>query len=97
MGRYSLTEAAKADIREIAAYIRQRSPDAASRVRDELRAAMRKLADFPGMGHTRPELNNDALRFWAVYSYLIVYRHPTKPLQILRVLHGARDLEKALS
>lgn len=96
MARYSLTGPAKADVREIVAYVRQRNTRAATRVRSELQATMRQLADFPGMGHTRPEVGDDTLRFWAVYSYLIVYWHPTKPLQVIRVLHGARDVENAL-
>jgi len=96
MARYLLTESAKADVRQIVAYIRQRSPGSATRVRSELRAAMRKLAEFPGIGHTRADIPDEGLRFWPVYSYLIVYRHPTVPLQILRVLHGARDIERIL-
>jgi len=32
----------------------------------------------------------------AVYSYLIVYRPETKPLQIVRVVHGHRDVENLL-
>ena len=35
-------------------------------------------------------------RFFLVYSYLIVYRHETKPLQIIRVLHAARDVQSIL-
>jgi plasmid stabilization system protein ParE len=97
MAQYSLTDSAKADVREIVNYIRQRNPGAGTRVRSELRAAMRKLADFPGMGHARADVGDDALRFWPIYSYLIVYRHPTTPLQIIRVLHGARDIERILN
>ena len=37
-----------------------------------------------------------AARDLAVYSYLIVYRPDTKPLQVAAVLHGARDVAKLL-
>jgi plasmid stabilization system protein ParE len=93
MARYVLTDLAKDDIREIIAYIRQRSPQSAKKVRAELRSAMRNLADFPHIGHLRPDLADEPLRFWSVYSYLIAYLPDTKPLQIIRVLHGARNLE----
>jgi plasmid stabilization system protein ParE len=97
MGRFALTPAAKADLAEIAKYIRERgSRDAAKRVGDEIRRAMRRLADMPGMGHVRNDLAEESLRFWAVYSYLILYRPDTNPLQVIRVLHGARDVEAIL-
>ena len=42
------------------------------------------------------ELADKRHRFLLVYSYLIVYRHETKPLQIIRVLHAARDVQSIL-
>jgi plasmid stabilization system protein ParE len=32
-----------------------------------------------------------------VHSYLIVYRWETKPLQIIRILHVARDVQAILN
>jgi antitoxin ParD1/3/4/toxin ParE1/3/4 len=93
MARYVLTTLAATDIRAIVQYIRQRSPRAAKTVRAQLRAAMSKLAAFPGMGHLREDVADEPLRFWSVYSFLLVYRPETKPLEIVRVVHGARDLE----
>jgi antitoxin ParD1/3/4/toxin ParE1/3/4 len=87
---------AEADLTDVSDTIRRDSPRAARRVRSELRAAMRKLADMPGMGHLREDLAHEQLRFWSVYSYLIVYRPDTRPLQIVRVLHGARDVRALL-
>ena len=92
MGRFILSKSAEADLREIIAYIAQRSPLAAKRVKGEFRAAMRRLAEFRGLGHVRDDCADESLRFWSLYSYLIVYRAGTKPLDIARVLHGARGL-----
>src|ERR1700710_1555194 len=92
MARYVLTEPAAEDIRQIVAYLRPRSRDAAKKVPATLRAAMRKLADFPHIGHSRDDVPNRGLRFWSIYSYLIAYRADAKPLEIIRVLHGARDV-----
>src|SRR5207247_6881512 len=94
MARFILTRPAADDVREIVNYIRERSPQAATRVRGELRAAMNKLAEFPGIGHWREDLTDEPIRFWCVYSYLIAYRPETKPLEIIRVVHGARDLTR---
>ncbi len=97
MRRYQLTPAAEADLGEISGYIRFDSPDAALRVLARVREAMRRLAEFPRMGHVREDLADKSLRFWPVYSYLIVYRPDTRPLQIIRVLHGARDVRRILT
>jgi plasmid stabilization system protein ParE len=97
VGRYLLTDAAKDDIREIVAYLRRQSPAAARQVRREFTSAMRRLADFPQIGHKRADLVDEPIRFWCVYSYLIVYRPETKPLEILRVLHAARDVGRILA
>lgn len=97
MGRFALTPAARDDLADIEFYIRERgSPHAAKRVGLELRQAMRRLADMPGMGHLRGVVADESLRFWSVYSYLIVYRPETKPLQVLRIVHGARDIPAVL-
>jgi antitoxin ParD1/3/4/toxin ParE1/3/4 len=57
---------------------------------------MRRLAQMPGLGHLREELSDEPVRFFPVYSYLIIYRPETDPLEIVRVLHGARDVHTIL-
>lgn len=95
--RFVLTPAARSDIEEITAFIAQDNPRAAARVRGDLREAMRRLAQQPGLGHLREDLAPTALRFWSEYSYLIVYLPETRPLQVLRVLHASRDVRTLLS
>jgi plasmid stabilization system protein ParE len=94
MGRYLLTPQAKTDLREIFRYIRResKSDNVLKKVRATFVRALRKLADEPGMGHCRKDICDEPVRFWAMYSYLVVYREHTKPLQVLRVVHGARRL-----
>jgi antitoxin ParD1/3/4/toxin ParE1/3/4 len=92
VAHFELTPDAKADIEEIVAFIRRDSRDTSRRVRREIRAELKKLAEQPGMGHRRADANNESLRFWSIYSYLIIYRENSTPLKILRVIHGARDL-----
>ncbi len=47
---------------------------------------------FPGAGHTRTDLSRAAVRFWPVWSFMVIYDPETSPVEILRVLHGARNL-----
>lgn len=94
--RFSLTPAARSDLLEIKKYLGKRSPPAAARVLRKLREAMRMLAGQPRMGHLRHDLADEGLRFWAVYSFLIIYRVGARPLQVVRVLHASRDVRKLL-
>jgi antitoxin ParD1/3/4/toxin ParE1/3/4 len=48
------------------------------------------------MGHRRDDIADESLRVWSVYSFLIVYRRQSKPLEIVRILHGARDIAAIL-
>jgi antitoxin ParD1/3/4/toxin ParE1/3/4 len=57
---------------------------------------MRRLAEMPEIGHSRKDLANEPLRFWPVYSYLVIYRPEARPLQVVRVLHGSRDVRRIL-
>ena len=95
--RFSLTPAARLDLREIDDYLRDESERAARKVRVELHQAMKLLAQHPLLGHLREDLADEPLRFWPVYSYLIIYRAEKRPIQVVRVLHGARDVKRLLS
>ena len=46
--------------------------------------------------HRRKDLTDEDVKFFPVYSYLIVYRPETKPLQIVSLFHGRRDVEQIL-
>jgi len=93
VSRYVLAPAAANDLIEIWRYIRkQRSQPMADRVEEVILEKFAALASDPGIGHRRSDLTVADVRFFPVYSYLIVYRPSTKPLQIVAVLHGARDL-----
>lgn len=89
---YVLTPAAEQDVDEILDYIAMDSVPAALRVLADLRRGMEKVAAAPGIGHVRDDIANESLRIWAVHSYLIVYRSPRRRVEIVRVLHGARDI-----
>jgi len=54
------------------------------------------LSENPGAGHRRRDLTDYDVRFFPVYSYLVVYRPDTKPVQVVSILHGRRDVEGVL-
>jgi plasmid stabilization system protein ParE len=93
---YRLTHSARRDLEKIYDYIAEDSLQAAGRMIDRFTAAFRKLAETPGLGHFREDLTREPFRFWAVGSYLVLYRPATHPLEILRVIHGARDVRAIL-
>jgi plasmid stabilization system protein ParE len=80
-------------------YIEADSLEAAARVEDAVLNALAFLASNPYAGYIRPQLTSRAFRFWPVQPfshYLIVYDPPAKPLTVIRILHGTRDLRHHL-
>ena len=89
---FALTPEAKADLREILLDIAEDSPDAAERLRVEFYQGLERLGRSPGIGHYHEELLDRRYRFWNFYSYVVAYQWERKPVQIIAVAHGARDL-----
>ena len=96
MKPFILTPRAEQDIGDIWDYIADDNIEAADRVLDALDNALHRIAKNPGIGHMREELADRRHRFLLVYSYLVVYRSEAKPLQVIRVLHAARDVQSIL-
>jgi antitoxin ParD1/3/4/toxin ParE1/3/4 len=93
---YRLTRQAEADVEEITAFIAADNVDAAVKVAMALEDAFALLASQPDVGHKRQDLTDRPLKFWSVYSYLIVYDPASQPLTVITVLQGARDVEQIL-
>jgi plasmid stabilization system protein ParE len=91
--RFVLTPQARADLVDIWNYIAEDSLEIADQVLDRLYAAFVRLAQTPGTGHHREDLADTRHRFWTAYSYVIAYRDQTRPLEIIAIVHGARQLE----
>jgi antitoxin ParD1/3/4 len=94
---YLLAPQAARDLVQIWRYIKnESSQETADRVESVIRNKFAYLAGFPQGGHWRRDLTSAEVRFLAVYSYLIVYRPETNPLQIVAILHAHRDVAKIL-
>jgi plasmid stabilization system protein ParE len=71
---------------------RSQSLAIADKVIRKLYEAFDVLGDHPEAGHLREDLTDKPLTFWSVYQYLIVYRPESSPIEIVAVIHGARDV-----
>ena len=95
--RYILAPEAALDLAEIWHYVRRKaSLEMADKVESVIRDRLVFLAATPGGGHRREDLTDEPVMFFPVYSYLIVYRIGAKPLRVVAILHGYRDIARLL-
>jgi toxin ParE1/3/4 len=80
------------DLDEIAAHIGMDNPPAALRFLDHLHEKFLLLAQLPGVGRQRPELDT-AIRGFPVDAYVVFYRSIADGVEIVRVLHAGRDID----
>lgn len=91
MRRFALTRAAERDLDQIKMHLLQQAgPRVARQALKEIRNALALVAAQPGIGHLREDLTTLPVKFWLVYSYLTIFDPETKPVHILRILHGMR-------
>jgi toxin ParE1/3/4 len=86
---------AQDDLLDIWLHIAQDSLARADHFLDMLEEKIHLLASSPRIGRMYPELG-DNLRAFPVRDYLVIYREATSSVEVVRVLHGARDIENAL-
>jgi toxin ParE1/3/4 len=84
---------ARADLREIKAYIAARSPSGARHVVERIREALRSCRDFPYGSRMIPEFQDPERRETFAYAYRVMYRVEPRCIRVLRVVHGQRLLK----
>lgn len=92
MALHRYTSRADADLLDIWLFIAADNPQAADRLLLDIDEQCRLLAENNRIGVARPEIAGDA-RSWSVGRYLILYRMVPEGIEVVRVIHGARDLE----
>ena len=93
--RFRLSHAASADLDDIWVYVAQEgSEGAANRLIDSLTERFPVLLQMPQSGRKRDEVRR-CLRSHPVGNYVIYYREMKTGIEIVRVIHGARDVAKA--
>ena len=94
------SEAARRDRREITEHTVGRfGIGQARRVREHFEAVFRLLADSPGMGRPRPELDpsgHDFRYFVVMRRFIVVYEIAELGVRVVRILHGALRLAAEL-
>ena len=89
------TPAAENDLTEIWLNIAAENSRSADRFLDKIAFRIQQLASFPGSGPRRPEIATDA-RSLTIGNYIVLYRFDSERVEILRVVHGARDITTLL-
>jgi toxin ParE1/3/4 len=84
---------AERDLEDIADFIARDNPARAISYIRELREHCRRLLVFPQAASLRPELG-EGVRLSVFGRYLILYLVHDEALEIRRVVHGARDLDR---
>jgi toxin ParE1/3/4 len=99
-GSIDIRPRARRDLDEAADYLARENRELGRRFYAAARHSFRQLASMPRMGP--PDFDNPAMagvRLWRVRgfdSYLIVYRPTDIGVEVIRVLHAARDIEAIL-
>lgn len=92
MNGYVLSVDADLDLDEVWEYIAADHIEAADRWIGKLFDAFEALGRTPGMGHKREDLTSYPVLFWPVGAYLIIYRGDRRPIEIVAVTQGSRDI-----
>jgi toxin ParE1/3/4 len=94
VGLIRRTPSSRRDYWDIWFYIaEQGSATAADNLLRTFDAKLQLLSDFPGIGAARPELR-PRLRSFPVGNYLLFYRPIRGGIELVRVVHGARNLRQ---
>ena len=98
MRRIRIRPQAERDLDDLVAYIARDNRDAAFRFLDAARRTFEQLAATPDLGilwnFAHPSLAD--VRAWRIgrfRNYLIFYRALEDAIEVIRILHGARDIE----
>jgi len=91
-----ITAEAETDIEQIAAYVAERSPQGAIKLIHELRDRCESLADAPRGYPLVPRYEQFGIRRRPFGNFLIFYRVGTEAIEVVHILHGARDYESLL-
>ena len=92
MTRVYFTPLARESLRDIARYIDQFSPSASRRTVRRITQRARQLALHPDSGRIVPEFEAREVRELIEGSYRIWYVVRQDQVEILAVIHGARDV-----
>ncbi|MEQ9411962.1 MAG: type II toxin-antitoxin system RelE/ParE family toxin [Fuerstiella sp.] len=83
-----------ADLAEIRDYIAEKNVAAAARLLDAIEATCNRFGDQPKTGRTRDDLLPGIRVFPVEKNYAVFYRIAADAVEIVRVVHAARDFNR---
>lgn len=86
---------ARLDLFSIWFYIAEDNPAAADRLLDDIDEKCNLLAKNPKIGESRPDIA-PFMRYFPVKNYLILYQEQSYGIEVVRVIHGARDINEII-
>jgi toxin ParE1/3/4 len=95
MSEPRLTDQAEADLDQAWAFLAGKNRRAADRLIDCIWAAARLHTQFPESGRNREEFAPN-LRSFVVPPFVVFYRPVEDTIEVIRVLHGRRDLRRIM-
>jgi antitoxin ParD1/3/4 len=93
---YDISAEAQTDLFVIWSRIAEDSVDLANRIDWEFHALFTSLGHMPRQGHKREDLTKRPVLFFPLYSFLVVYQPDLKPIRIMAVLRGSRNVKRIL-
>src|SRR5262245_33217778 len=93
---YKLSAEAQRDLREIWDRIAEDSISLADRIESDFHSLFAALGRMPGIGHHRRDLTSQGVRFVRLHSFLVVYQPGRRPVRIIAVLRGRRNVKRIL-
>ncbi len=91
MRQPEFTDEAAKDLNHIHDYIGRDSPAAAGHFIQMIEERCDTLAENPSLGRSRPELGRN-IRSFPAGNYVVFYRPTEEGVDVVRVIHGARDI-----
>ncbi len=85
------SEQARLDLLAIWSYVAEDNPNAADKLLDVIDEKCNLLGENPKLGQAKPDISPQ-MRYFPVKNYLILYQEQPSGVEIVRVLHGSRDL-----
>ena len=83
---------AELDLLDIWDYIADERLDRADEFLDRVEGKLQTLARNPGLGRRREDLFA-GLQSFSIGNYVVFYREIENGIDVIRVLHGSRDIE----
>lgn len=89
-----ISPAARHDLAGIWEYISRDNEEAATNLIQSIYRQCLTLAELPGLGKARDRDLGKGLRSYPVGRYIIFFRMRDSKLELVRVIHSARDLDE---